>query len=810
MSVLISNFASEWHIFLLALGAGLGCHFLGWNEGLQAGVWSFFLGTMFISSGYLSLALCMAEMTSTLPFAGGNYGFCRVSLGAFWGYFVGYSSSRGLEIVFWLVFLIPVLVLHCTVGPEKVIPYSALLASAITAVFVTLFLLSAMMYGNASKFPTYYEAPFETRPLKDFTYIPYASWFFLLSNLIPLIAGYSSKSKEIVASLLLMCFGVSFVSGICLFFAVVSFGNKASDQNGSDDDLKFFSAPTPMYLGFSKFFELSPVTSMVFSLFPPLITVYVLFLVLVRQVSSMANSGLLPRCLRAPLQPLVPAPLLSCLIPWATVFVVMICLSLDAFRWPDNSFYVSVVASYLLHLFVCSSYLVFKRKYTGLDKPFINPLGIYAAIYAIFVFSLGLIFVLAGGKGGERVLRGLVFSGGVFFVGMVYYMYSARANQCFSEEEQKVLFVAYVINANARSRMNRSKSSRNLMVSTGGGSKENSIHRSIHLGSPMRRIGDIGKSPSMRALNSLLNRSNSSVSLSYSHRSSVSDSASGDHSGAGIRGLNGRVLGIPGSGSGVAGDSSKKQRKFRGRGGDGRKSMDRLASKIVEGDGEGGEGVDGATEGNDLTVSDNNTNESSMHSTGAPFLPRANSRLVTTTTAAVGVLEEVGEKSGEERSSSRSSPFRIFPDPSHSKVVPLDALPAGAITDDELMGGVGPAVMRMQSHEELEGAVAQKKEADEVDHILNVESPQNSLRRVVGGGHHGLRPRALHMGAMKGSDRINAALSPPTSFRQKPKPTSPHAGDNDADNDMIVPLTQIPAGALFRRSMGEVVHHDHD
>lgn len=252
-------------------------------------------------------------MSLWLLCVGGNYGFARVSLGAFWGYFVGCieiiqnvlllacvtsrlgqiclyladSTSRGLELLFWLVFLVPVLVLHSTVGSDKVIPYSALLASVITAVFIALFLLSAMIYGDISRFTTATEAPYETHALKDFTFTPYASWFYLLSNLIPVLAGYSTKPKEIVASLLLVCFGTFFVLALCLFFAVPSFGRGGLEDggwNGDDHTHQFFTSPTPMYLGYSKLFRLSHVGSLSFSLFPPLITVYVLFLVLVRQV----------------------------------------------------------------------------------------------------------------------------------------------------------------------------------------------------------------------------------------------------------------------------------------------------------------------------------------------------------------------------------------------------------------------------------------------------------------------------------------------------------------------------------------------
>lgn len=40
------------------------------NAGLKEGFWKFFVSMLLVGTGYLCLTLCLAEMTSMMPFAG--------------------------------------------------------------------------------------------------------------------------------------------------------------------------------------------------------------------------------------------------------------------------------------------------------------------------------------------------------------------------------------------------------------------------------------------------------------------------------------------------------------------------------------------------------------------------------------------------------------------------------------------------------------------------------------------------------------------------------------------------------------------
>jgi ethanolamine permease len=82
------------YLHFLGLTIAIGGQYYRWNDALQSGFWPI-VGTLFFNGlGYICMICCLSEMTSTLPFSGGIYGFVR----AFLGPYSGYVASR-FEIV---------------------------------------------------------------------------------------------------------------------------------------------------------------------------------------------------------------------------------------------------------------------------------------------------------------------------------------------------------------------------------------------------------------------------------------------------------------------------------------------------------------------------------------------------------------------------------------------------------------------------------------------------------------------------------------------------------------------------------------
>jgi amino acid transporter len=80
---------NAYDIWAMGITVVIGGQYIGWNFGLSSGFASFSIAVALIGSAYICLSLCLAEITSGLPFAGGCYGLTRCMLGYFPGFIFG-------------------------------------------------------------------------------------------------------------------------------------------------------------------------------------------------------------------------------------------------------------------------------------------------------------------------------------------------------------------------------------------------------------------------------------------------------------------------------------------------------------------------------------------------------------------------------------------------------------------------------------------------------------------------------------------------------------------------------------------------
>jgi amino acid permease len=66
---------TSFDMWALGISIVIGGQYFAWNEGLHAGFGSLLIATFLTATGYLSLVLCIAELSSALPFAGKTYCF---------------------------------------------------------------------------------------------------------------------------------------------------------------------------------------------------------------------------------------------------------------------------------------------------------------------------------------------------------------------------------------------------------------------------------------------------------------------------------------------------------------------------------------------------------------------------------------------------------------------------------------------------------------------------------------------------------------------------------------------------------------
>lgn len=203
---------------MLGVGIAIGGFFSFWNEGLHLGYCFFFFCVLLMGLGFICSTCCLAEMTSTLSFTGGMYGFARLTLGPYLGFVVGcceilqnilrascfmfcfamhfcvaLNISLDYEPIFWLLFLAVTILSNIAGGPWF---WKFSSTVGVLAVLVILFFLVATAPSTDFKNEAMKKGE-ETPSVDTFLrFFPYSTWFFVGMEMIPVM---SSDVKEVSA-----------------------------------------------------------------------------------------------------------------------------------------------------------------------------------------------------------------------------------------------------------------------------------------------------------------------------------------------------------------------------------------------------------------------------------------------------------------------------------------------------------------------------------------------------------------------------------------------------------------------------------
>lgn len=189
----------------------IGGQYFSWNEGLKAGFWEFFGATLITGSAYMSLILCLAEMTATLPFSGGAYGFVRLALGPYLGFLTGcceilgnscYVSisviplgqminnlanvSSSWEPLFWVLFFLSAWMVHFNHG-RVFWAFNSILGS-VSLIILLMYIFATIPHINFQKF-----AMQSSAKTSFFEELSLPTWFYIGSEMIPLAGSDCDK-----------------------------------------------------------------------------------------------------------------------------------------------------------------------------------------------------------------------------------------------------------------------------------------------------------------------------------------------------------------------------------------------------------------------------------------------------------------------------------------------------------------------------------------------------------------------------------------------------------------------------------------
>ncbi|AOA59194.1 ethanolamine permease [Acinetobacter larvae] len=434
--------------WLLLVGLGVSYvisgDFAGWNFGLAQGGWGgMFIATAIVALMYLCMSLAMSEMSTMLPTAGGGYSFARIAFGPLGGYLTGtailieYAIAPAAIAVFigayceslfgiggWIIYLLCYVIfitIHLKGAGEALKIMFGITSVACIALFVfivamfphfdskNLFNIAAGTQTGASSFlPMGY--------LGIWAAVPYAIWFFLAVEGVPLAAEEVKNPAQalprglIGAMLILAAFAM-----LILFLSAGAAGAEQIKNSGAPlvDALKIVYGQHTALASFVNFVGLAGLVASFFSI------IYAYS----RQIFALSRAGYLPQKLS--LTNRNKAPTLAIIVPGMIGFI----LSLTGEG--DLLILMAVFGATISYVLMMLSHIRLRWKRPDLARPYRTPGGVLTSSVALL---LAAIAVVAGLMVNPKVwlLAAVIY--GVF---IVYFLVYSRHHLVAGTPEQE-------------------------------------------------------------------------------------------------------------------------------------------------------------------------------------------------------------------------------------------------------------------------------------------------------------------------------------------------------------------------------------
>eukprot|EP01038_Epipyxis_sp_PR26KG_P015599 gene15599-21078_t len=442
-----------------------------WN-GLSAGVWTFLFSFFFMSSGYICLCLSIAEMTSLFPFSGGMYGFARITLGSYLGFLVGCTESfQNIVITAGSIVILGQLITetsHLSRNFEPIYYFFTFLSImllqivggksfwALVSLMGILILLSIILYyGSFMNFSfdhfalnNSYTKIAQTNSLAEncksfMLYFPFAAWYYAGVESLPLACRDAISPKTTIPSAQIAAVLTLFIISTLYIFAAIS----------QSPGLELLSESlSPLSYGYDSVYKIGLRWTNLIVIPITYASIFGFIFSYGRQICAMTESGLFHKSISS-VTNAHKTPYVAILCGSFIAFVIMLVIHFQpASLTLTDSFNLALLSAFVVYCTSLICFLIFRSKFSQLQRNFVSPLGVYGAWYGLLVFSVGIISI----TGFQDSLEPLYIFIGFIAIMSAYYYYYVRHHEYYSEDEQSIMMVAYVINANTRKKYRKS------------------------------------------------------------------------------------------------------------------------------------------------------------------------------------------------------------------------------------------------------------------------------------------------------------------------------------------------------------------
>ena len=459
----LRRYAGIWSLWALGVGAVISGHFSGWNYGLATGGWGGMLAASAIMAVmYLCLVFCIAEMSSALPHTGASYSFARTAMGPWGGfisglcenveyvltpavicYFIGSYLGNIFDTdlapwIWWLGTYVLFLALNIlgVALSFRITVIVTLISLAILLVFCVAALPnidiarwalniaadgSELPAGNGPLFPSGMNGILAT--------LPFAVWLYLAIEELPLAAEETiDPQTELPKGIVL-----GLTTLIILAFMIVVL-NPAIIGVGS---YKLGTSDQPLLDGFRAMFgDNGAVLLGLVALSGLIASFHAILYAQGRQIFSLSRAGYFPSALSIT-HKTFKTPHVAMLSGSAIGLAIMLIMWNALGGREAGSLIGSVLlnmavfGAMLSYIFRAISFIILRRHYAGIPRPYRSPFGIPGALVTIVISVVTLFYQIHDPNFAKGVAWVIVW----FAVALVYFAVFGRHRLVLSPEE---------------------------------------------------------------------------------------------------------------------------------------------------------------------------------------------------------------------------------------------------------------------------------------------------------------------------------------------------------------------------------------
>lgn len=445
-------------LWALGVGAVISGDFFGWNFGLAVGGFSgLAVATIFMAVMYTCMVYCIAELSTAMPHAGGFYSYARTAFGPWGGFLIGVTDTieyvltpavivvgignylnalfPDIPVYVWWVSAYALSIAINIMGAHLTLRVGLIVT--LLAIGILVYFYAGALMNGAFDWNLLFNiapSPGHSKYLPNgwygiFLSIPYAIWFFLAIEQIPLAA---EEARDVPRDMpLALRFGIATLLVLALATLVINSG-----VGGGAHAMGLAAAP--LIDGFGTFLgggAASTVLSLI-ALSGLIASFHTIIYAYGRVLFSMSRAGYYPRWIsitgsrtRTPHYALIIGGVIGLGAAWlmdrfSTTTVGATLLNMAVF---------GAVISYIG---VMASYIKIKRERPEMHRPYTSPLGMTGAVVGVVLAGVALLATFAVPEYRPGVIGVAVTLG----VALLYFaVYSSRRLVAQAPEEHNAL-----------------------------------------------------------------------------------------------------------------------------------------------------------------------------------------------------------------------------------------------------------------------------------------------------------------------------------------------------------------------------------